>query len=98
MQEIDTLINARWVIPVEPEGAVLEHHSVAVSGGKIVAVLPTREAAARFDAARTHELSTHALIPGLVNLHTHSAMTLMRFLAFVAWSNLTRPVVVAKTV
>jgi 5-methylthioadenosine/S-adenosylhomocysteine deaminase len=81
MQEIDTLINARWVIPVEPQGAVLEHHSVAVSEGKIAAVLPTGAARERFAAARTCELSTHALIPGLVNLHAHSSMTLMRGLA-----------------
>src|SRR3989344_1538020 len=35
MQTIDTLINARWVIPVEPDGLTLDHHSIAVHGGKI---------------------------------------------------------------
>ena len=78
MEPADLLIDARWVVPVEPADTVLEHHSVAITGGKIVAVLPTTEAAARFDARERVTLNTHVLIPGLINLHTHAAMTLMR--------------------
>ena len=81
MEQIDTLIDARWVIPVEPEELVLEHHSVAVRDGRIVGVLPTADAARRFEAASHAELSEHALIPGLINAHTHAAMNLMRGLA-----------------
>jgi len=81
MQQIDTLVHARWVIPVEPHGQVLEHHAVAVHNGRIVAVLPSEAARRDYQAAHTHELATHALIPGLVNTHTHAAMTLFRGLA-----------------
>ena len=81
MESIDLLINARWVVPVEPAGAVLDHHSVAVRDGKIVAILPANAAAARFDAREQVTLDEHAVIPGLVNLHTHAAMALMRGLA-----------------
>lgn len=81
MQSVDCLIDARWVIPVEPQGTVLEHHSVAICEGRIVAVLPTAEASARFATDRRVALATHVLIPGLVNLHTHAAMTLLRGLA-----------------
>jgi len=81
MEPIDSLIDAKWVVPVVPEGAVLERHSVAVKDGLIVAVLPSDEAAERFRPARRHVLSEHALIPGLVNLHTHASMALMRGLA-----------------
>src|ERR1051326_1064848 len=81
MKNIDTLINARWVIPVEPESVVLEHHSVALANGRIVAVLPTAEARGQFKAHETIELDNHALIPGLVNAHTHAAMSLFRGLA-----------------
>jgi len=79
--EIDSLHHARWVIPVEPESAVLEHHSVAVHEGRIVDVLPRDEAAQRYRASTTFELHAHALIPGLVNAHTHAAMSLLRGLA-----------------
>ena len=81
MQAVDLLISARWVIPVEPAGAVLDDHSVAVAGGRIVAVLPSGEAQQRFEAREHLRLDRHALIPGLVNLHTHAAMTLLRGLA-----------------
>ena len=78
---IDTLIHARWVVPVEPPGVVLEHHAVAVHGGRIVGVLPSTEAKARFEPRVEHRLGDHALIPGLVNAHTHAAMSLFRGLA-----------------
>src|SRR5258707_1751628 len=81
MQTVGLLIDARWVIPVEPAGAVLDDHSVAVAGGRIVAVLASAAAAERFEAREHLRLDRHALIPGLVNLHTHAAMTLMRGLA-----------------
>jgi 5-methylthioadenosine/S-adenosylhomocysteine deaminase len=81
MQAVDLLISARWVIPVEPAGAVLDDHCVAVAEGRIVAVLPQAQTAERFQAREHLRLDKHALIPGLVNLHTHAAMTLMRGLA-----------------
>src|SRR5260370_18153985 len=81
MERVDLLISARWVIPVEPAGAVLDDHSVAVARGRIVAVLPAAAAGERFEAREHLRLDRHALIPGLVNLHTHASMTLMRGLA-----------------
>jgi 5-methylthioadenosine/S-adenosylhomocysteine deaminase len=81
MKTIDTIISARWVIPVEPDGACLDRHSVAVDNGVIVDVLPTAAAEKKYQGRETIELTEHALIPGLVNAHTHAAMTLFRGLA-----------------
>ncbi|HET6914199.1 MAG TPA: TRZ/ATZ family hydrolase [Rhodanobacteraceae bacterium] len=78
---VDLLISARWVIPIEPHGTVLEDHAVAVKDGGIIAVLPKADAERACAARERVELSEHALIPGLINAHTHSAMTLMRGLA-----------------
>lgn len=80
-QPIDLLIEPRWLIPIEPHGVVLEGQAVAVSGGEIAAVLPAQEAQLRFRPARRIVLPGHVLIPGLVNLHTHAAMTLLRGIA-----------------
>ena len=74
----DLLIEAGFVVPVEPHGVVLEDHAVAVSGGRIVAVLPASEARARFDAAEIVSRPEAAVIPGLVNAHAHNPMTLLR--------------------
>lgn len=81
MQNIDTLIHARWIIPVEPEHTVYEQHSLAIHDGRIVEILPTPEASAKYQSHSTLHLSEHALIPGLINAHTHAAMSLFRGLA-----------------
>jgi len=52
-----------------------------VRDGKIEAVLPAAQAAARFPGYEQRVLDQHVLIPGLVNAHTHAAMSLMRGLA-----------------
>jgi len=78
MKHIDTLIYAGWIIPVEPDNVVYEHHALAIHEGKIVAILPSDEATNQFSARITHRLNTHLLIPGLINAHTHAAMALFR--------------------
>ncbi|MGH8443041.1 MAG: TRZ/ATZ family hydrolase, partial [Nevskiaceae bacterium] len=81
MKDADLLVLPRWLVPVEPAGAVLENHALVVRDGRIAEI-------ARADAARkawrpreTLSLPRHALLPGLVNIHTHAAMTLLRGLA-----------------
>ena len=81
MQTIDSLIHARWIVPVEPEDTVYPHHSLAVHEGRILDILPTDLARTRFSAGIEHELDRHLLMPGLVNTHTHAAMSLLRGLA-----------------
>jgi len=73
-----TLIVPRWIAPIGPGPAVLTGHAVAVRDGRIAAVLPADEAARRHPDADAVHLPGHLLIPGLVNLHTHAAMSLLR--------------------
>jgi 5-methylthioadenosine/S-adenosylhomocysteine deaminase len=75
--QTELLIKARWIAPVDPPG-LLPDHALAVTDGRIAAVLPTAEAERSIEARRTVELPTHLLIPGMVNAHTHAAMTLLR--------------------
>ena len=78
---IDLLIEAAWVVPVEPHAVVLERHAVAVDGGAIVGLLPIEAARATYAAREVVSLPDHAVLPGLVNAHVHNPMTLMRGLA-----------------
>ncbi len=80
-QYADLLIEARWIVPVVPHRTLLADHAVAIRDGAIVAVMPATEALATWPDAPRVRLDRHVLIPGLVNLHTHAAMTLMRGLA-----------------
>jgi len=69
------------VVPVATRGTVLENHAVAIRAGRIADILPAAEARLRYPAVPTVSLPNHALIPGLINPHTHAAMSLMRGLA-----------------
>ena len=85
MHNVDTLIHAKWVIPVETNqqstDAIHHDYSIAVDKGRIIEILPSTEAKTKYNATATHQLNDHALFPGLINTHGHAAMTLMRGLA-----------------
>jgi len=78
---IDSLIHARWIVPVIPQGVVYENYSLAVHQGIILDLLPTAQAWQQFKARQTFELGDHCVFPGLINAHTHSPMSLLRGLA-----------------
>ncbi|MDH5571694.1 MAG: TRZ/ATZ family hydrolase [Gammaproteobacteria bacterium] len=81
MINIDTLITARWVIPVEPADTVLEHHALAIDQGRIVELLSNEDALKKYRPRNLIKREQHVLLPGLINTHGHAAMSLMRGLA-----------------
>lgn len=74
-------IHASWVIPVEPEGEVYRDHTVVLEGDRIAALTPTAKWQPHGKAVTETVLPEHVLIPGLVNAHTHAAMSLFRGIA-----------------
>ena len=81
MDKVDLIVYARWIVPVEPRGQVLEHHAVVIDDGQIKAIVPRAEANDGYTADQQIERSGHVLMPGLINAHTHPAMTLFRGMA-----------------
>jgi 5-methylthioadenosine/S-adenosylhomocysteine deaminase len=77
-ESCDLLLEARWVLPIAPANAVLGGHALAVRDGRIAGLGPTPEMRARFEPRERLERARHALLPGLVNAHTHAAMSLLR--------------------
>jgi 5-methylthioadenosine/S-adenosylhomocysteine deaminase len=77
----ELLIHAEWILTVDPENRQLTDHAIAIADGRIQAILPYEEARRTIQAEQTVELPGHVLIPGLINAHTHAAMTLLRGLA-----------------
>ena len=77
----DLIVAARWVVTMR-DGAfdeVLEHHSLVVDGGKIIAILPSKEAESAYEPDEFQKMDRHhVLMPGMVNAHSHSPMTLLR--------------------
>lgn len=78
---VDLLIHAAWIIPATDDQAILDNHAIAVRDGHIVAILPSKDCAAKVRASRELQLPDQALIPGLVNAHGHAAMSLLRGIA-----------------
>jgi 5-methylthioadenosine/S-adenosylhomocysteine deaminase len=78
---VDLMIETRWLVPVHPDNHVLEHHTAVVDQGGIVDVVSIETAREKYAATKTLVLNEHILIPGLINLHAHAGMTLMRGLA-----------------
>ncbi len=81
MKTVDTVIHARWIIPVEPESVILENHTLVIDNGRIIDLLPTDSANQQFHGKTIENLSNHVLLPGFINCHTHAAMSLMRGIA-----------------
>lgn len=77
----DLLIEAGFIVPVEPHAVVLSDHAVAITGERIVAIAPREQARARFAPKQVVSRPHSVLIPGLVNAHTHNPMTLLRGVA-----------------
>lgn len=78
MHNIDLLIDARWVITVNNQNEVLEHHSVAIDKGRIIDILPSSVASDRYLPQNHQQLGDKVLMPGLINCHTHAAMSLLK--------------------
>ncbi|HWS75570.1 MAG TPA: TRZ/ATZ family hydrolase [Quisquiliibacterium sp.] len=72
------LICPEWIAPVAPAPEVLAGHAVLVEGDRIAGLMPAGQARALHPSARCIELPGHLLVPGLVNLHTHASMSLLR--------------------
>jgi len=72
------LVLPRLLVPVRPRLQVLEQMAVVLEGETIKAVLPRSEAIATYQDAGRIELPEHVLLPGFINMHTHSAMSLLR--------------------
>lgn len=81
METIDTLLYPRWIVPIEPHNTYLDNHAIAIHQGHIKAIVPQSNAEQLFTAKETIHLKNHAVLPGLINSHTHNPMVLFRGVA-----------------
>ncbi|HPQ97087.1 MAG TPA: amidohydrolase family protein, partial [Thiolinea sp.] len=79
--KIESLVSPRWIITADKNDRVLENHTLLIDQGRIIDILPTASARQQVQARQQYHLPQHALMPGLINAHTHAAMSLMRGLA-----------------
>ncbi len=80
-QPVERLLTHGTVVTMDEMRQVIADGAVAVTGENIVAVGDSADLKARFTAKEILDCAGCAIIPGLVNAHTHVPMTLMRGLA-----------------
>lgn len=84
-------ITPRYILPVDPARVVLENHSLVVQDDMIIDILPTDAMGQKYGDIEQLRLAHHVLMPGLINLHNHAAMSLLRGfaddLALMDWLN-----------
>jgi 5-methylthioadenosine/S-adenosylhomocysteine deaminase len=77
----DWIVTARYVVTMDSTRRVIENGAVAVVAGRIAAAGPAAEIGKRYDAKQRLDRPDAILAPGLVNTHTHAAMSLFRGIA-----------------
>ncbi len=76
-----TLLLPRWLLTMKTGEDTLEHHGLLIDGERIAAIGTHAELLAKYPQAARVDLPEQILIPGLINAHAHSAMTLLRGVA-----------------
>ena len=78
---IDLIIKGDHVVTMDADATVIENGALAVDDGVIIAVGPAQEIAAKYTATETLPGDQRIVMPGLINGHSHAAMTLLRGVA-----------------
>ena len=78
---VDAIWSARWVVTMDPQRRVIENGAVAVAGDHIVDVGSRADIDRRYSARQRLDRPNAILAPGLINTHTHAAMSLFRGIA-----------------
>jgi len=81
MTEVDIIISNGLVLTMDENEAVIENSAVAIDGENIVAVGKLEEIKAGYMSREIIDATNHLIMPGLINSHTHAAMTCFRGIA-----------------
>ncbi len=81
MKNVQTLIHGKNIIPMDRQEKTLVDFSIAIQDGRILDILPSADAKKNYSCGSSYNYGHHIIIPGLINTHTHAAMSLFRGLA-----------------
>lgn len=77
-KQVDTILSAKWIIPIEPAGRIFEDCSLVIDKGVVLALAPSDNIEQSYRTDNHLRLPRHVLMPGMVNCHGHGAMSLLR--------------------
>jgi len=79
--KIDSILHPTWIASVDAKNTVHHDYSIAIHDGRIHDLQPKQDILDKYTSDVEINLDNQLLIPGLINTHTHSPMSLMRGLA-----------------
>lgn len=74
----DLIIKPQWILPIVPENKVFEHCAIAIKDGLIIEIIPNTQIEKSYGTVEVVDLPNQVVMPGLINAHGHSAMSLLR--------------------
>ena len=77
-KNVSIIISTSWIFTSNPENQLLSDYSVVIENDKIIDLVPQSKVFDEYEADNTYQLTDHILIPGLINTHTHAAMSLFK--------------------
>ncbi|MEX2122821.1 MAG: amidohydrolase [Woeseia sp.] len=78
---IDLIVEGKYIVTMDEQMTVIEGGAVAIDEGVIVAIGPADDIDAQYSAQERLQGDNHVVLPGLINGHSHAAMTLLRGVA-----------------
>ena len=78
IKKVNSIISASWIYTADKINTLLEDHSIVILEDEIFDILPTKSVFDKYEADDVFALSDHIIIPGLINNHTHAAMSLLK--------------------
>ena len=81
VKQVDLIIEGDYIVPMTGSDTVIEKGAVAIKDSKIIFIGAAADVAARYSADTVVDGKGKLVMPGLINGHTHSSMTLFRGIA-----------------
>ncbi len=78
LSNVSKILSPSWLVTADSQQPLLANHSVVIDEQVIVDILPTQKVGDHYTAAQTISLAGQVLMPGMINLHSHTPMSLMR--------------------
>ena len=72
------IISASWIFTSNSADQLLSDYSIVIKGNQIIDLVHQSKVFDEYDAEEIYQLTDHILIPGLINTHTHAAMSLFK--------------------
>ena len=75
---VGTVISSSWIFTANKDDQLLKNHSIVIDDGMIVDIIDSDSVFDVYNAKEVYQLTDQLLIPGLINAHSHLAMSLLK--------------------